>query len=152
MSDLLAFESIEELGEAFPSSLVVMLYDEAISNMTLAIDAIGRGDIEARFDATARTAEIISQLYLALDTDQGGEIADNLCGIYNYVLTQLPQVNFDNDPALAEQIILLLQPIRDSWFELDERIRCEVVDAEIAEDELTNAMLANKAMNAKGRA
>ena len=28
MSDLLAFESIEELGEAFPSSLVVMLYDD----------------------------------------------------------------------------------------------------------------------------
>lgn len=133
MQNPLPFNSIEELGEAFPSALVVMLYDEAIANLEIAVEAIEKGEIEARFEATARVADIISQLYLALDLEQGGEIAENLGGIYNFILTQLPRVNFHDDVDMARQAIGLLQPVRDSWFELDERIRGEVIDAETAE-------------------
>ena len=125
-------KSIEELGEAFPSTLIVILYDEAIANLEAAIDAIEKGDIEARFEATAKVADIVSQLYLALDLDQGGEIAENLGNIYNFILTQLQRVNFNDDVDMARQAIGLLEPIRESWQELDARIRGEVVDAEIS--------------------
>lgn len=123
-------ETLEEISQAFPSRLVVMLYDEAIESLEAAIEAVGRGAIEARFNATARTAEVISQLYLALDMEQGGVIAQNLSSIYNFILGQLPEVNFRNDPTIAEQAIMLLKPIRESWFELDERIRAAVADSE----------------------
>ena len=145
MQKPLPFNSIEELGEAFPSALVVMLYDEAIE----------KGDIEARFIATAKVADIISQLYLALDLEQGGEIAENLGGIYNFILTQLPRVNFHDDVEMARQAIGLLRPVRDSWFELDERIRGEVLDAETAANaddangDLADAVIAQVARRAK---
>jgi len=139
-------ESIEELSQSFPSRLVVMLYDESIASLEAAIAAIGRGDIEARFNATARTAEVISHLYLGLDMENGGEIAQNLSGIYNFILGQLPEVNFRNDPVIAEQSIALLRPIRDSWFALDERIRSAVADSEADSAELAGAMVASHAL------
>ena len=150
MYDAMPIETLEKVGEAFPSRLIVMLYDEAIDSLIAAIDAIGKGDIEARFNATARTAEVISQLYLALDMEEGGEIAANLGGIYGFILTQLPQINFDNDPDTAEQAIKLLRPIRDSWFELDERIRAEVADAEAQGYAIEAAVLASKGLAGDG--
>lgn len=128
---------IENVNEDYPCQLIVMLYDEALASLRAAIAAIEAGDIEARCNATAQVTEVISQLYLSLDMEQGGEIADNLGRIYNLVIVQMTQVNFDNDAAVAQQMIDLLLPLRDSWFGLDERIRGSI---EIAESE--GAMMA----------
>ena len=149
MNQTMPMETLEELCQAFPSRLVVMLYDEAIAGLETAKDAIGRGDIEGRCNATTRTAEVISQLYLALDMEQGGAIAENLGGIYNFVLTQLPAINFRNDAQIAEQCIRLLTPIRESWFELDERIRSAVADSESDAPELAAALVASGALAAR---
>ncbi len=122
----------ENINEDYPCRLIVMLYDEAIASLRAAIAAIESGDIEARYKATAQVTEVISQLYLSLDMEQGGEIADNLGRIYNLVIAQMTQVNFTNDATLAAQMIDLLLPLRDSWLGLDERIRGSI---EIAESE-----------------
>ncbi len=129
----LLVDNIEEIGEAFPSRLIVILYDEAINSLVAAMDAISVGDIEARFNATTRTVEIISELYMSLDMENGGEIAETLAALYGHVIAQMPILNFSNDVMIADQLINLLRPIRESWNELDERIRCNVEDAEALE-------------------
>jgi hypothetical protein len=49
---------------------------------------------------------------------------------------------------IADQMIKLLRPIRDSWNELDERIRCNVQDAEALETaELAAAMVAQDSLS-----
>lgn len=146
----LPIENIEEIGEAYPSHLIVILYDEAINGLVAAMDAISRGDIEARFNATTRTADVISELYVSLDMDLGGEIAETLASLYSHIITQLPQINFSNDVMIAEQLINLLRPIRDSWGELDERIRCNVQDAEALETaEIAASALASNTLAGK---
>ena len=143
----LPVENIEEIGEAYPSHLIVILYDEAINSLVAAMDAISRGDFEARFNATTRTADVISELYVSLDMELGGEIAETLASLYSHIITQLPQINFTNDVMIAEQLINLLRPIRDSWSELDDRIRCNVQDAEALETaEIAASALASEAM------
>ena len=147
----MSIDKIEEISEAYPSQLIVLLYDEAISSLVAATDAIGCGDIEARFNATKRTADVIAELYVSLDMELGGEIAASLGTIYNHILTQLPQINFSNDIMVAERLIDLLQPIRDAWFELDERIRCNVADAEALDGtEFAAAVVAREALSAEG--
>ncbi len=128
----------ENMNDDYPCRLIVMLYDEAIASLRAAIAAIEAGDIEARCKATAQVTEVISQLYLSLDMERGGEIADNLSRIYNLVITQMTQVNFANDATLAAQMMDLLMPLRDSWFDLDERIRGSIEIAE-GEDRATAA-------------
>lgn len=138
----LTLADIENLNEDYPCRLIVMLYDEAIAALRAAMVAIEGGHIEARCHATARVTEIVSQLYLSLDMEQGGEIAENLGQIYNLVIRQMAQINFTNDAALAEQAIGLLTPLRDSWFGLDERIRGCVEIAENEEREHSDAAIA----------
>ena len=143
-------DDIREIGEAFPSRLIVILYDEAINSLVAAMDAISRGDIEARFNATTRTIEVISELYVSLDMENGGEIAETLAALYSHIIAQMPVINFTNDIMIADQLISLLRPIRESWNELDERIRCNVEDAEALETaELAAAILAKEAMAAE---
>lgn len=143
-------DNIKEIGEAFPSRLIVILYDEAINCIVAAMDAISRGDIEARFNATKRATEVISELYVSLDMENGGEIAETLASIYGHVIAQMPMLNFTNDVMIADQLINLLRPIRDSWNELDERIRCNVEDAEALETaELAATVVATGAIPAE---
>lgn len=143
----LPIDNIEEIGEAFPSRLIVILYDEAINSLLTAMDAISRGDIEARFNATTRTVEIISELYVSLDMENGGEIAETLAALYSHIIAQMPMLNFTNDVMIADQLVGLLRPIRDSWNELDERIRCNVEDAEALETaELAAAVVAQESL------
>lgn len=143
----LPVENIEEIGEAFPSRLIVILYDEAINSLVAAMDAISLGDIEARFNATTRTAEIISELYVSLDMENGGEIAETLAALYGHIIAQMPILNFTNDVMIADQLINLLRPIRESWNELDERIRSNVEDAEALETaEIAAAVMAKNAV------
>ena len=62
----------------------------------------------------------------------------------------MPTLNFSNDVMLAEQFINLLRPIRDSWNELDERIQCNVEDAEALETaEFAAAVVAKETLAAE---
>jgi flagellar protein FliS len=126
MNQTIAISTIERLLEASPSQLVVMLYDETLKNLETAIAAVGSGDIETRCVAINHAIEIVSHLYLTLDTEQGGEIAEKLGAIYAFVLTRLPRVNLHNDVSAAREAIRLLTPMRDSWRELDGRIEASI--------------------------
>ncbi len=113
---------LEEMMAATPSRLVVMLYDEAIGALRAAIAAAMRGDIETRCNSVTAATEIVGYLYMNLDLEQGGEVAGNLGAIYAHIIHRLPRVNLYNDAETAEEAISLLEPLRESWSELDSRI------------------------------
>jgi flagellar protein FliS len=106
---------IDSLMEAEPARQVVMLYDEAIAAIRIAGMAAASGDIEGRCNAVTAAMEIVGFLYMNLDSDQGGEVANNLGSIYAYILSQLSRVNLYNDTETAERMVGLLEPLRDSW-------------------------------------
>jgi flagellar protein FliS len=109
---------IDSLMEAEPARQVVMLYDEAIAAIRIAGMAAASGDNEGRCNAITAALEIVGFLYMNLDSDQGGEVANNLGSIYAYILSQLSRVNLYNDSETAERMVNLLEPLRDSWNEL----------------------------------
>lgn len=123
-------ERLEECFVAFPSRAIVVLYDEAIAALKSTVQAIEAGDIEARFFATSRVADVIAVLLDGLDFKEGGEIARGLDVVYRTVMTELPMINIRNDAALAVHLIDILQPVRDAWAKLDDRIQSDVAIAE----------------------
>lgn len=130
MNQTLPIATVERILDASPSRLIVMLYDEALKNLETAVAAAECDDIETRCHAVNRTVEIVCHLYLTLDTQQGGEIAEKLGAIYRFVLARLPRVNLSNDAEPAREAIRLLTPMRASWCELDERIEASVAASE----------------------
>jgi flagellar protein FliS len=109
----------DALHRMSPNRMVATVIAEAIASLEEAKAAIARGDIENRCNAVSMAHELIGALYLCLDTERGGEIAENLGRIYGFLLQRLNRINFDNDPAVADQAIALLQPLHLSWTQLD---------------------------------
>ena len=110
---------MSEAAATSPSHAAVVLYDEAISALKTSITAISGDDTSARCSAIGSATEAITTLYLNLDVKRSGEIADSLANLYGYVLGRLMRVNLYNDSGIAEELIELLEPLRDSWADLD---------------------------------
>jgi flagellar protein FliS len=105
----------QQVMTASPARLVCMLYDRAILSLKEAVAAIEAGQIEARWRANKRAADIIAHMWTTLDTERGGEIAANLADLFKYMLSRLPAIDLDNDPTPAQEVIRLLEPLRESW-------------------------------------
>ncbi len=111
----------QRIMTATPAQLVAMLYERAILSLKAAVRAIEAGDIEARFKANKQAGDIISHLCTTLDTDRGGDIADNLNQLYRYMLGRLTFIDVRNDAAPAREVIALLEPLHASWVTLARR-------------------------------
>lgn len=112
----------QEILTASPCQLVVKLYDKAIGSLSLAQDAIRRRDIKARYNANRRALDIITHLTNTLDLERGGEIARNLRRLYDFMCVRLIDVDLNNDAQAAADVIGLLQPLRQSWQQLDRQV------------------------------
>ncbi len=101
---------------ASPHQLIVMLFDGALDAIATAQAQLRRNDTEGKGRSITRAIDIIgSGLAASLDLRQGGEIAQNLASLYDYLVRQLVAANVQNDERLLEQCTTLLHDLRDSW-------------------------------------
>ena len=106
---------------ASPVKLVALLYDKAIVSLREAVQAIETGNVQDRWKANNRATEILTHLCTTLDHESGGDIAQNLHQLYQFMLGRLFEVDMKNDAEAAREVIGLLEPLRDSWRELAEQ-------------------------------
>lgn len=108
---------------ASPIQLVVMLYDKAIVCLNTAIDLIDKKSI--KFDIVnnniIRAQDIVSELMLSLDFEQGGEIAQNLFAIYDYCMKQMIDGNIKKDSKMLKDVVKILSELRSAWAELEKK-------------------------------
>lgn len=108
---------------ASPIQLVIMLYDKAIVCLNTAIELINKKSI--KFDVInnniIRAQDIISELMLSLDFEQGGEIAQNLFSIYDYCMKQMIDGNIKKDSNLLTDVVKILSELRSAWAELEKK-------------------------------
>ncbi len=102
--------------------LVILMYDGAIGALNKALTAIEAGDLQTRCEAVNMAMDIITQLCLALDFEQGGQIATNLSDLYLSMITRLVRTNMLNDPEPTREVLTMLEPLYNAWRTLDERL------------------------------
>jgi flagellar secretion chaperone FliS len=110
---------MDDPASACPNRATMTLYDGAIAAMHGAVEAIAADDIEARCRSVQEATEIVTTLYLNVDIKREGEMAEGLAKIYGHILGLLMRVNLFNDAKIALRSIDLLEPLRESWVELD---------------------------------
>lgn len=108
----------QQLASLSPARRVAMLYDKAVASLKDAIQAIEAGDIQRRWSSNNLASQIIETLWATLDVERGGEIAANLERLYSFMLRHLSNVDMKNDAKAAQDVIDLLEPLRQSWHEL----------------------------------
>ena len=103
------------LVSSSPEETVLMLYDGAIRFLKEASREISEENIPVKVQLLDRVEKIIEYLQSCLDRKQGGEIAENLQRLYDYMLVRLTEANLYNDVAKLKEIETLLGTVKEGW-------------------------------------
>ncbi|AJI82440.1 TPA: flagellar export chaperone FliS [Yersinia enterocolitica] len=101
---------------ASPHQLIVMLFDGAQSALVRARILMNQGDIPAKGAALSKAINIINNgLSAGLNMEKGGELAENLSALYDYMSRRLLHANLHNDEQAITEVLALLENIADAW-------------------------------------
>ncbi|OWF82529.1 flagellar export chaperone FliS [Yersinia alsatica] len=101
---------------ASPHQLIVMLFDGAQSALVRARILMNQRDIPAKGAAISKAIDIINNgLNAGLDLEKGGEMAENLSALYDYMSRRLLHANLHNDEQAIDEVLALLENIADAW-------------------------------------
>ena len=111
---------------ASQGQLIIMLYDEAVKCLDRALGLLemntkGKkdpGKIEYINKSILKTQEIITELSVSLDFDNGGEIAQNLFSLYTWFNQELLEGNIKQDQERIKTVRSMIDDLRTAWHEI----------------------------------
>ena len=101
--------------EADAHKLIQLLMSGAIERLGKALAAIKVNNREVRSEMIGNTIAIFVGLHDSLDFEKGGEIAQNLSGLYNYMIRRCTEANIENNAEYVEEVMRLLTEIKTAW-------------------------------------
>jgi len=107
--------------------MIIMLYDEAVRQIDHAsqlIDSSSRKYDEIS-NSILKAQDIITELTVSLDFEQGGEIAPALYGLYRFFNNQLMEGNVQKDSKPIKEVRRMLVELRGAWSQIVERTSVE---------------------------
>lgn len=116
-------QSQSAINEASPHMLVSMLFRGALDNIAVARGAIQRGETALKGAKIGRAIDIIDNLRASLDMPVGGEVAENLRDLYDYMEARLLFANVENSVAVLEEVVNLLREIQQGWDAMPEEYK-----------------------------
>lgn len=104
---------------ADPHRLILMLFDGAIAAVALARIHMKAEEIEQKGLAISKAINLISSgLHASLDIEAGGELAERLSALYEYMTQRLLFANLKNSLAALDEVYELLVGLRDAWSQI----------------------------------
>ncbi|WP_353248717.1 flagellar export chaperone FliS [Salinisphaera sp. T31B1] len=101
---------------ASPHQLIVMLFDGTHAALKKSQWAIANNDLAAKGRTLSKAIDIIERgLRAALDFERGGEIAQRLDSLYDYMVRTLMRANLHSDATLVAEVDTLLTDISSAW-------------------------------------
>jgi flagellar protein FliS len=111
------------VDSASPHQLISLLFDGYMDALTQARGAMRLGQIEAKGKAIGRAARIIEEgLKSCLNLSEGGQLAQDLQALYDYLTTRLTLANLRNDEALVDECMRLVEPLRQAWRDIGHQV------------------------------
>jgi flagellar protein FliS len=111
---------------ASQGQLIIMLYDEAVKHLDRGLELLGAnvagkkdpGKIESIGKSILKAQEIITELMVSLDFEQGGEIAKNLFSLYTWFIQELLEAYIKQDVRRITIIRNQMNELRSAWSEI----------------------------------
>lgn len=101
---------------ASPHELVLMLFQGARAALALARRAMVNHDRALGGESISKAMAIIDDgLNASLDMTRGGQLAERLRTLYNYMIGRLGEARRTQDPAPIAEVDKLLADLEESW-------------------------------------
>lgn len=97
--------------------ILLMLYDGAVRFLHLAKEGFAEKDIPKIHNNIVKTQNIITEFQVNLDLKTGGEFAQNLFNLYEFLSRQLLKANIKKDEQALDIVIKHVTELRDTWKE-----------------------------------
>jgi flagellar protein FliS len=128
-----------KIKTAGQGQLIIMLYDAAVRQLDEALFLLKTNDtgkkepgkIEKIGKAVVKTQEIISELMVSLDFEQGGDIAVNLFSLYTWFNRELIEANISQDAKRISIVRNNIDDLRNAWQEIVSKTAFETASTEI---------------------
>lgn len=119
----------QQLSEADPHKITLMLMQGALDKMAYAKGAIERKEFEAKSEHMSKASAIIMNLRDTIDLDVNSDVTENLWALYDYMIQRILDANIQNDLNILDEVISLLLPIKTAWANIPEESKKEAYQA-----------------------
>jgi flagellar secretion chaperone FliS len=108
-----------EISTVSQTRLIVMLYEGAIRFLKIASENMTPRKYDLVNNNIIKAQDIITELMISLNIEDGKEVANNLLSVYVYVKKRLLEANMKKDTEIIKEVIGLLEQLKSAWDELD---------------------------------
>ena len=104
---------------ADPHRLILMLFEGARVAISMARLHMERKEIPEKGAAISKAIDIINNgLLVSLDSESGGELAERLAALYEYISQRLLWANLKNNLAALDEANRLLGELQSAWVQI----------------------------------
>jgi flagellar protein FliS len=107
-----------QVNTVSPGKLLILLYEAAIKFLNQSKEKMAEKDYAAKGILISKAIDVISELDESLNAQKGGQIAENLHGLYFYCNTRLLQANMSMDPKIIDEVLNILESIKSAFLEI----------------------------------
>lgn len=107
---------------ASKDQLLLMLLDGAVKFAKRAEIALQENDVKKTHENLMKTQNIFTELMATLDTD-AGEWAKQIFRVYKFINEKLFETNMKKDVKILQEIIPLIEDIRDIWHDAQGKVK-----------------------------
>lgn len=104
-----------QIETASQPQLLLMLFDAAVKKLHFSKRSIANKEIEKAHTELTKVQRIFTELMIALDLEKGGELAQNLMRIYDFVYHHLVKANIRQDTGLVDEVLPIVETLREGW-------------------------------------
>lgn len=108
---------------ASPHRLIQMLLEGALEKIAIAKGHMARGQVAGKGEHIGWAMSIVGGLRASLDMEAGGDIAQNLNALYDYMERRLLHANLKNDAAALDEVTGLLREVKTAWDAIPEHVQ-----------------------------
>lgn len=101
--------------DASPHRLIQMLMEGGLTRLAQARGAMEREQYALKGELIGKAIGIIGGLRAGLDLQQGGELAENLDNLYDYMVRRLSEANLKNSAEPLDEVAELLRNVKTGW-------------------------------------
>ena len=106
--------------EASSHRLIQMLMEGVLEKIATAKGHMTRKNISQKGSQISWAISIVEGLRASLDMQAGGEIAQNLDDLYEYMVRRLVRANVDNNLDILDEVASLMRTVKSAWDEISD--------------------------------